>query len=297
MDFCEYQARAFGIDQDSSESAENDPGRALQGLAGEIGSFIDKFEASSGDESTPTGFSVMAEEEIGNLLRHLANIATRTGLDLNLIAEQNLQKDFQRRPQMNQESLGFLQELRPFDEQFSPWEQLPRKFRVRFNEEIVDGRARITLTMEDRQFGDQMTDNAYVDDGYRFHDVFHLSFATILGWSPITRKLLRTKRKSDPRIDEVEDGGRASVIEEAICAIVFEYARDRSYLESAQSVDSVLLKRICDLSAHLEVGEMPPFVWEYTILEAYRVWRQMRRHRGGVFLGDLNTRSVEYEAA
>ena len=42
----------------------------------------------------------------------------------------------------------------------------------------------------------------------RFHDIFHLSYAAILGWSPTVRALLRCKRKSDPRVDEVEDGGK-----------------------------------------------------------------------------------------
>ena len=34
------------------------------------------------------------------------------------------------------------------------------------------------------------------DDGYRFHDVVHLAYAAILGWSPVTRALLDCKRRS-----------------------------------------------------------------------------------------------------
>ena len=58
--------------------------------------------------------------------------------------------------------------------------------------------------------GDSLSDNAYVDDGYRFHDVMHLAHMAVLGWSPVMRNLLKLKRKSQPTIDEVEDGARAA---------------------------------------------------------------------------------------
>ena len=46
-------------------------------------------------------------------------------------------------------------------------------------------------------------------DGYRYHDIFHIANAVFLGWSPVVRALLRCKRKSQPHIDENEDGARA----------------------------------------------------------------------------------------
>ena len=45
--------------------------------------------------------------------------------------------------------------------------------------------------------------NAYVADGYRFHDVFHLACAAVLCWSPVTRRNLGRKRRTDPLIGEV----------------------------------------------------------------------------------------------
>jgi hypothetical protein len=38
--------------------------------------------------------------------------------------------------------------------------------------------------------------------------------------------MLGCKRKSNPRIDEVEDGGRAKAIEEGVAALVFQYAEE-----------------------------------------------------------------------
>ena len=40
-----------------------------------------------------------------------------------------------------------------------------------------------------------LTDNAHVKDGYGYHDVIHLAFAAVLGWSPLVRRMLKAKRK------------------------------------------------------------------------------------------------------
>ena len=64
----------------------------------------------------------------------------------------------------------------------------------------VEGSAHqhVRLLVDGKPFGAELTDNAYDPDGYRFHDVFHFAYAAVLGWSPITRALLRRKRKSQP---------------------------------------------------------------------------------------------------
>ena len=68
------------------------------------------------------------------------------------------------------------------------------------------------MTMDGAPLGNELTDNAYENDGYRYHDVFHLAYAAVLGWSPVIRKLMDRKRKSDPQIDRIEDGGRATAL-------------------------------------------------------------------------------------
>lgn len=60
---------------------------------------------------------------------------------------------------------------------------------------------------------------------YRFHDVFHLAYAAVLGWSPVLRALLKCKRKSHPWLDENQDGARAILIEEGISTFVFNHAK------------------------------------------------------------------------
>jgi|GEM_PF-3377943 len=66
------------------------------------------------------------------------------------------------------------------------------------------------------QLGDELTDRTFRQggDGYRLHDVLHLSAMTILGYSPVTRSLLSLRRRSQPLIDRIEDGPRAIQHEE-----------------------------------------------------------------------------------
>ena len=137
------------------------------------------------------------------------------------------------------------------------------------------------------QIGDELTDNAYTDDGYRFHDIFHFSYATHLGWSPVTRKFLRRKRASNGDLDEIEDGGRAWVFEEAISALVFQHARRMRYFEGVRRVDGRLLKEIKSLTSGIEVRIRSKLAWEEAILGGYDIWRKVRDHRGGWVSCDL----------
>ena len=116
----------------------------------------------------------------------------------------------------------------------------------------------VQATWGGRPFGDPLGDNAYDDDGYRFHDVFHLAHAAMLGWSPVCRrdKQFACKRKSDPRVDAVEDGGRAIVTEEAIVAYVYGHARDHRFFEDVQAVDFSILKTIKGLTTGLEARKI-----------------------------------------
>jgi hypothetical protein len=133
----------------------------------------------------------------------------------------------------------------------------------------------------DEQIGAALTDNSYDPDGYRFHDVFHLTFAAMLGWSPVIRSLLKRKRRSNPKLDEVEDGGRAVVIEEGIAALVFAYARNHAWLEGVTKLDYDLLRTIHNMTAHLEVRNRSTAEWEAAILRAYELWRPIVRNGGG----------------
>jgi hypothetical protein len=130
---------------------------------------------------------------------------------------------------------------------------------------------------------------------YRYHDVFHLAYAAVLGWSPVMRNLMKRKRKSNKDADRVEDGGRAIAIEEGISALAFDYAQDHSYLEGVDHVDYGILQTIKHLTRHLEVSECSEHQWQDAILQGFSVWRQLQNIRKGVVVGDLASRTISFE--
>jgi hypothetical protein len=117
----------------------------------------------------------------------------------------------------------------------------------------------------------------------------------LLGWSPVTRKLLRAKRKVDPEIDEVEDGGRAAVIEEGIVALVYAHAVDNEFFAATKTLDTTLLRSIRHVTRHLEVRTRNEADWEHAIVTGYAVWRQLREHNGGRVHVDGTKRTLTFE--
>jgi NTP pyrophosphatase (non-canonical NTP hydrolase) len=266
----------------------------LLGLAGEAGSLLSEYKKwiREGDRYRP--FTDQVAEEIGDILWYLANIAEKEGLDLGEIAEENLAKIADRFHSIQTDSTPLFGDDR-YDSVYPESEQLPLSLTVAFHEIEVDGKRKLETTINGKKFGDALTDNSHVDDGYRFHDVFHFTNAILLGWSPILRRTLGVKRKSVPQVDEVEDGARAGVTEEAISAVVFGYAKDFSFFQGSDTVDFGLLRMIKQMTAPFEVRDKGLRQWEIAILEGYKVWREMVANKGGIFVGNSKARSVRYE--
>lgn len=269
----------------------------LLGLAGEVGSLLSEHKKHLREGKRYSVFTDHVAEEIGDILWYLANIASKSGLSLSDIAAENLAKLEVSPPAgaIAAKSKHAANRLARFDDGFPPSQRLPLRLRVEFREVRDAAGLRLEIYQDGKQLGQPLTDNVHHDDGYRFHDVFHLSYAILLGWSPITRRLLGVKRKSKPRIDEVEDGGRAGVTEEAVSALVFAHAAQHAYFEDANSIDYDLLKTIGMMCGPFEVRARSAKEWEAAILKSYEVWRQVRDHRGGVFVGDAVAGTISFE--
>lgn len=180
-----------------------------------------------------------------------------------------------------------------FDADHPAKERLPRRFQVDFTTVHDEkDKPRMKAYYKGKQFGNDLTDNSYELDGYRFHDVFHLAFVAVLGWSPITRSLLERKRRSNQDVDEVEDGGRAKAIEEGISALIFTYAKDFGWLQGKASVGSELLRTIKSMTAHLEVARCSTGDWENSIVQGFAVWREIKKRGGGTIVADLDKRTL-----
>ena len=289
MELNEYQRLANQTDQQPETGTfEADPRSILVpllGLAGEVGELLGEHKKRLRDGDSYKLFPDRVKEELGDLLWYLSNVATKHGLSLEEVATYNLGK-IQRRwqPAATGAGLGRL-----FDEDFPEAERLPRRMDI----SIGGDSGRAITTVNGVKLGSQLRDNRYEDDGYRYHDIFHLSYASVLGWSPTVRALLRRKRKSDPKVDEVEDGGRAIVIEEGIAGMVFSYAERRNYLEGAEGVDYDVLRTVKDMTSHLEVSRCTEGDWERAIMTGFQVWRQVRTNGGGRLWVDLERGTIE----
>lgn len=294
MDMRKYQREALKTDQvPVSDGVDSDISRLvpLLGLAGEAGELLTEYKKRLRDGESYRLFKERVGEELGDLLWYIANVASKFDLDLGTVAETNLQKVRDRWGEgRTARALGF-------DARYPDGEKLPRHLEVGFYEVPVGDRLKVRMLVDGQPLGDDLTDNAHDEDGYRFHDVVHLAFAAVLGWSPVVRKLLSRKRKSNAIVDEVEDGARAVAIEEGLCAVAFEYARHHNFLAGISVLDYSLLRTIKSVTAHLEVSECGVGNWEQAILQAYDAWRELKRNRGGRVLVDLAEHRITYLGA
>ena len=289
LDLASYQAAAKKTDRNADNTDESLL-IALLGLVGEAGSLLTEYKKRRRDGDAHQGFTSQVEEELGDVLWYVATIATASGLSLDDIAAKNLEKT-RTRWLLPEQRAGL------FDEGREPNEQLPRQFEYRYVEREVGGKKKVVLIDENgNDVGNPLTDNAYEDDGYRFHDVLHLTHAVVLGWSPVYRSLLQRKRKLTDAIDhldEVEDGARAQLAEELVASATYEYARRHDWM-SVLHVDWDLLRLIKRVTNRLEVKVRTEAEWEEAILLAYKVFREVREHNGGTVRGDLNARTLEF---
>ena len=294
MDFDRYQIEAQDTDR-VPNPPEGDGDLSiivpLLGLAGEAGGLLSEYKKYLRDGPAHKLFKQRVGEELGDILWYVANIATKFDLKLSGIAQGNLLKIKDR-----WETAAAETRLAPkpydYDSAFPVEERFPRQMNIELRIVSKDGREVIQLLVDGRQRGDDLTDNAYTPDGYGFHDALHFAHAAVLGWSPVLRKLLGCKRKSNPKLDEVEDGGRAGAIEEGLAAIVFDYARSHNFFDGVRYVDYELLRTLKSAAQHLEVSRCALVDWQSAILQGYTVWRAIFAARGGRFRVDLDARQI-----
>jgi NTP pyrophosphatase (non-canonical NTP hydrolase) len=224
------------------------------------------------------------------ILRSVADVANAASVDLNAAARANLEKAFSRWP---------LERSYPplADAHCVPDEQLPRSFEIFIEEQQVGGKTYVLQKRNAVIIGDRLTDNKTEKDDYRFHDVFHIAYAVHLGWSPVLRALFRVKRKSQPELDESEDGARAILIEEGIATFVFGRALERGLFAGLTHLDYGLLKLVQDFARGFEPERCALWQWERAILDGFSVFREFKRYRRGFIKANLVEHTLSFEAA
>lgn len=184
----------------------------------------------------------------------------------------------------------------PFDINQEPHERFPSTLNITFIERNGPTKGYVVQVLNDVFIGDRLTDNSNEPDDYRFHDVFHLAYLTFLGWSPVLRGLLKRKRKSDPKIDENEDGARAMIIEEGIATWIFNQAkRQNFFFDGAQAkLDYGMLKQIKNMTTGYEVEKCQLWQWEKAIIEGFKIFRELKEHRGGTVMVNVLEHTIDF---
>lgn len=292
MDMDEYQRLANATDQFPDENEnENALAIPLFGIVGELGSLITVFKKKIRDGDSYTNYMINLREEMGDVLWYISNLATKIGFSLSEIAEENIAKTTDRWPTSDRAKKEYVL----YDEKYPEEEKIPRQLSFQLSESSVNNKAQVCLIRNGAQVGDPLTDNAYSDDGYRYHDVFHLAYAAVLGWSPVLRHLMKIKRKSSSTVDEVEDGARARIIEEAISLYIFTYAKNHHLLKDVNEIDQEVLSTAKQMVSGLEVANRTSYDWKTAIFLGYEIFRKANDNNGGTIHLDLYARSVKYE--
>lgn len=243
----------------------------------------------------------LADRPVNDILAeiawHISALASLYGLSLSQVARRNMEKVAYRQNRDHPTPLH--------DEDYKAAEQLPRQMEISF---VTVGKGRSRMYYQGRQLGDELTDNAYDDDGYRFHDVMHLANLAKLGWSPVMRGLLGRKRKSDHMVDEVEDGARAKIVEEAVIKAIHSegdrLARLRGPKTSQQPVRLFVtagditfrfLKFIHNFVSGLEVEANRYWEWEEAIIKGHEIFYRLRCEEQGTVTLNLDRRTINFQ--
>lgn len=176
-------------------------------------------------------------------------------------------------------------------------ETIPDKFVVDFVEINEKEYPQVKISVSNLQAGDVINDNSYIDDGYRYHDVFHYTFATLLGWSPCTRAMLKRKRKSNQLVDRVEDGARAIITEEAISLMLFNTTKQNDFYSNINKVDPALLELIKLMTNPFEVKDKTVEEWENAILKGYVLFQKLIKNKGGRIIFNTLNKTIDYQIA
>jgi NTP pyrophosphatase (non-canonical NTP hydrolase) len=258
----------------------------------DVGSHVGQLMgiASPPDLASSTPLALLAK-----LLADLVSVAWMFNLKFVDVVTANLEKFESRWPKKD------AQYTAPFDSALPLHERFERKFEVSFlerfyNEGQDNERPYVIQQIRNVNIGDRLTDNRTEPDGYRFHDVFHLAYVAHLGWSPVIRSLLKLKRKSDPKLDENEDGARAAIIEEGIATWIFNHADRHDFYETTEvgRLEYGLLKQVQDMVEGYEVSACPLWQWERAILDGFKVFRQLRDAGSGVVTVDMDAHSITF---
>jgi NTP pyrophosphatase (non-canonical NTP hydrolase) len=281
MDFDEYQEQA----KRTVITPERDA--FIYGLISEMGEIFSAYKKvireGKGRKDIPPVIRNDLKEQIGDTLWYLSSIASAVDIRLDEVAQENLLKT---------NALFGSREYKLFDDDEIESERLPRIFEIAIS---LDGN-KVSMKMNNDQYiGDPIDSNSHSEDDYRYHDVFHIAYLAVLGWSPVLRALMKRKRKSGtPDIDRVEDGARAIILEEAVSALVFEQNKELGPFSIKTNIPIQMIVMIKQMTAGLEVSSRNVQDWQRAISLGYRLFDEIKQRRSGTLRVSMISREVDF---
>ena len=227
-----------------------------------------------------------------SLLTIFVCIARLSSISMCKVASQNIEKT-EKRFSKNYEGIKF------FDDDFPIIEQFPRKLVVEIRQEQVGETTKAMLFIDGVMYGDPLDDNiSGEEDFFRYHDVFHMSYAAHLWWSPAFRALLNKKRRSDPDTNNNQDGARARLMEEGLTHFIFRYGKDNNFFKGKKDVrvSSSVLNIIEAMVKGYEVQDRPLSLWNDAIINAFDVFSKVKDEGGGKITIDMENRKLMFES-
>ena len=107
---------------------------------------------------------------------------------------------------------------------------------------------------------------------------------------------MKRKRKSNELLDEIEDGARATITEEALSMIIFNEAKRKNYFEGVTKISKTTLRIIKEMTENFEVNVRTTNEWEHAILKSYEIFRYLIDNNGGRVEFDLVKREIIYNS-
>lgn len=289
MEFKEYQKAAEKTIQKYIADDKINEIIPFLGIIGEAGSVLTELKKKLRDGDGYATFKDKLKEELGDVLWYISAIATQHKLNLEDIAEENVKKIHDRFNEVD------IKNFKIYDEGFPLKQRFPREFEIRFVPGLNKGKK--IMKIEDdkgKLIGDPLNDNAHEEDGYRFHDIFHFGYVAYLGWSPVVRKLMESKRRKVPTYDEVEDGARAAITEELVTLYIYNHAQNHKLFKYSDNVDSDVLSTIKKLVSKIEIKDCTAKQWEICIIKSYQVFDELIKNNGGRVLVSIKNRKLIY---
>lgn len=294
MDFDSYQTRARETDEiPSTIKGIEKLNYCILGACNQIGeiSSVAKKRMRDGDDYKQYKNDVV--ERLGFLLWYISAACDSINVMLNSVADRNLNFNDQRwalNPKKQSE----------YDDGFPKDQTLPEYVWVHFEVQPGDP-DKIAATSflngvldAPIPFGDPVDDNANTEDGYRFHDAFHIAYYALLGWSPVVRKFWDCKRRKDKDKDRIEDGARARDREEAATVFIYKYSSDHNFFDQAEFVDTGLLAMARKITDDLEVRTRTDSDWQNAIIAASRVQKKLIDNNGGWIYASRQRGEINY---